>query len=313
MRPSRKLRHQRSFATVGALIVVAIVAIFQTIVIVLYVSLQRDAAHIIDISGAQRMRTQELAYFALSLGTSVPEPNAATKIANVIAEMHAVRAEIVREPQYTSGPLGRDGKTALGRLVRSYIATIHNVERHPHDPRAVAKLAAARPSVLAAYDLAVKNRVHTVNVRNYQLLVALVTGLLAQLGSIVGVWFAFVRPAERRNQHLISDVRAAREEIESTFAGNPDAISVYDETGHIIRVNASRAELIGTPANLIVGKHYSEVVSDASGLETTKNGFARAMAGEIVKFNVAIKGPGGAPIDVSATMFPRVVDDVPSA
>jgi diguanylate cyclase (GGDEF)-like protein len=193
---------ERRPATVAALLVVAVVAIFQTVVIFLLIGAQQDSAHIIDVSGLQRMRSQQLAYLALSMSASRPERGAAADIESTIAEMLATRAEIMREPRYDTGPRDEFGRTALTRLADAYFADVRAVERHPSDPSAIAVVRRMRPIVVAAYDAAVKFRVGVARVRHDALIGALFFGLTLQIASIAGVWFAIVAPSEGRARRL---------------------------------------------------------------------------------------------------------------
>ena len=291
------------------MLVVAIVAIFQTAIIELVVTAQRDGAHIIDISGAQRMRTQELAYLALCLRTKTAEPNVVGQIDTTIARLLATRAEILSEPQYDIGPRDRNGLTSIARLGASYVAAIRRVERDPSDAAAFAAVVRQRPSVFGAFDDAVEKRVAIVNEHQRRLVGGLLLGLLFQIASIVCVWLSIVAPAERRNRRLLTELRNAREEIESTFAGNPDGIAVFDRTGRLIRANQSRADFAGTSVDGIVGRHLAELIGPAK-LEATRDAFERALRGEIVRDEIQLLASDGSLVDVSVTIFPRTVDDV---
>ena len=294
-----------------ALIVVAIIAMFQTGVIFYSVGAQSDAAHIIDISGAQRQRTQRLAYFALSLTTAYPAPGAVAAISTTIGDMKRTRLELRRRPQYDSGVRGPDGRTHLGKLADRYIASVLAVVKHPHDPAAILEMERLRPIALDGFDSAVKTRVRIVSLQNTEILLALLVGLLLQIGSIVGVWLRIVAPAEERNRRLLIDVSQAREQIESTFDENPDVIAIYDRDGYLVRQNAARKTLLGSKSLKATKQHYSTFVHPSS-MAAVNESFARALAGSADRADVKILSIDKQPIEVSATFFPYLVQGVPS-
>jgi diguanylate cyclase (GGDEF)-like protein/PAS domain S-box-containing protein len=297
----------RRRAAVIAMVVIAVVAIFQTTIIFRGLDAQRDAAHIIDISGFQRSRTQALSYLALSLRGDPTDTIVRSEIDGTIAAMLATRAEISRQPQYVTGPVDRSGRTPLILKADAFIALIRSIERRPGDPRALDELRQQRPALYEAFDRTVKSRVAIAGVENERLMGALLLGLILQIVSMIGVWFAVVRPAEGRSNRLLTDVREARRELEATFDGNPDGIAVYDRNGYLIRVNATRAQFIGRPAEQIVGAHVTEVV-DARFAAVSLDAFDRALNGETVRFDSCLLADKGSPIDISVVVFPRVID-----
>ena len=289
------------------MLVVALVAIFQSGAIFMSIGAQRDAAHIIDISGAQRMRTQSLAYLALSVHSHSTEPGARAKIDETIADLLATRAEIAQKPEYTSGPRDAHGRTALEKLGDRYLAAVRGVEHDPSDDAAFASVVHLRPVLFSAYDDAVKKRVGVVDAKNRSLVTLLLVGLLLQIASIAGVWYAIVKPAERRSRRLLATVTESREEIESTFAENPDSISVYDRSGHLVRVNTSRAKLLGQLPHEMIGHHFSEYVAP-NARAAVRLAFDRALTGETVAMETQLVSDGQT-VDVSSTLFPRFVDN----
>ncbi len=289
------------------MLVVAVVAVFQSAAIFWSIDTQRDAAHIIDISGAQRMRTQQLAYLALSARARNPEPAIDAKIDRTIADLLDARAEIMRSPEYLSGPVDAHGKTALGRLSDRYIAAIRAVERDPSNAAAFAQVRTIRPTLFDAYDAAVKKRVEVADAKIRSMVLVLLVSLLLQIASIAGVWYGMVAPAERRTERLLAKVRRSREEIESTFAENPDAISVYDTEGRLVRVNASRAKLLGQLPHEMLGRHYSEYVAPQS-RSAAMLAFERALTGETVALESQLAADGRV-VEVACTMFPRFVEN----
>ncbi len=289
------------------MILVAAVAIFQSAAILWSIGAQRDAAHIIDISGAQRMRTQALAYLALSARTANPEPRIDANIDGTIDDMLAARAEIARSPEYLSGPVDAHGRTALGRLSDRYIAAVRAVERRPSDSAAFTMVRTLRPQLFNAYDDAVKKRVGVSDAKIRSLVTLLFGSLFLQILAIAAVWYLLVAPAERRGEQLLEKVRRAQEEIESTFAENPDPIAVYDTTGHLVRVNASRARLLGQLPHEMIGRHFQEFIAPG-GRDEAQAGFERALAGQTVAMETQLAADGHI-VDVSCTMFPRFVEN----
>ncbi len=289
------------------MLLVAIVAVFQSAAIFWSIDAQRDAAHIIDISGAQRMRTQALAYLALSARAHNPEPDIKAQIDRTIADLLDARAEIVRSPDYLSGPVGPSGKTALGQLSDRYLDAVRAVERDPSDAAAFARVRTLRPVLFDAYDDAVKKRVAVADAKIRSTVVVLLVSLLLQIASIAGVWYGIVAPAERRTERLFAKVRRSREEIESTFAENPDAISVYDSVGRLVRVNASRAKLLGQLPHEMIGRHFSEYVAPQV-RSAAMLAFERALTGETVALETLLAANGHT-VEVACTMFPRFVEN----
>ncbi len=289
------------------MLLVAVVAVFQSAAIFWSIDAQRDAAHIIDISGAQRMRTQALAYFALSARTRNPEPAIDAKIDRTIADLLDTRAEIVRSPEYRSGPVDSSGKTALGQLSDRYLDAVRTVEHHPSDAAAFARVRTLRPLLFDAYDEAVKKRVGVADAKIRSTVLVLLVSLLLQIASIAGVWYGIVAPAERRTERLFAKVRRSREEIESTFAENPDAISVYDSVGRLVRVNASRVKLLGELPHEMIGRHFSEYVAPQA-RSAAMLAFERALTGETVALETLLAANGHT-VEVACTMFPRFVEN----
>jgi diguanylate cyclase (GGDEF)-like protein/PAS domain S-box-containing protein len=308
MRVITKPRGAPRPATLVAMTLVTLVAVFQSIFLYLSIDAQRDAAHIIDISGAQRMRTQQLAYLALSIHAGAPEPNVRSQIATIVAAVRATRAEIMREPQYITGRVDARGRTPLARTADAYIARVLDVERHPHDPIAIAAVMHQRLLVLAAFDAAVKKRVAVATARNDRLVAVIFLGLVFQIAVVIGIWRTIVVPYERRRRELFDAVLQARAEIESTFTWNPDAIAVYDANGILTRVNHSRERLYGKAPKHLIGKHYEELVAE-SDIDRAREAFERARSGETVRDELKLRAYDGSLVDVSVSLFPRLVEN----
>ncbi|MBD5604031.1 MAG: diguanylate cyclase [Candidatus Eremiobacteraeota bacterium] len=289
------------------MIVVALVAIFQTSVVFRDLAARGDAAHIVDLSGIQRDRSQTLCYLALSLRGTKDDAPVRAEIDATIAAMIATRADIFREPKWLTGQVDRRGLTPLAHAADAFLALIRAIERRPADPALLARLREQRPVIFDAFDRAVKMRVALARAENERLMGLLLFGLALQIATIVGSWVAIVAPAERRNLRLLADIRQARNELEATFDGNPDGIAVYDVFGRLIRVNATRAQFIGRPAEELVGAHITEVV-DPRFVQASVDGFRRAMRGETVRFDSSLLAGDGSPVDISVAIFPRVID-----
>ena len=297
----------RRLATISAMVVVGLVAVFQTAAIFFSMGAYRDAAHIIDISGSQRARSQQLAYFAQALHDDPSDREARAGIDQTIAQILATRAEIMREPKYIVGGRDRDGRNSLLREADGYIAEVRALERDPSNDAALEAVRRERPRIVAAYDRAVKLRVAIAQGENTRIMEALLAGLLIQIASSVGGWFAIVAPSERRALRLLSGVRQARKELEATFDGNPDGISVYDATGRMIRANATRAAFSGKKAEELVGKMFSEMV-DPTYVDVSLDAMERTLRGEIVRFDSAIIAADGSVVDLAVAFHPRLVD-----
>ncbi len=289
------------------MIVVALVAIFQTTVVFRDLAARGDAAHIIDLSGLQRGRSQTLCYLAQSLRGTKDDAPVRAEIDAEIATMLATRADIFREPKWLTGQVDRRGLTPLARAADAFLALIREIERRPADPALLAMLQEQRPVIFDAFDRAVKMRVALARAENERLMGLLLFGLALQIATIVGSWVAIVAPAERRNLRLLADIREARNELEATFDGNPDGIAVYDRFGRLIRVNATRAQFIGRPAEELVGAHITEVV-DSRFVQASVDAFRRAMRGETVRFDSSLIAGDGSSVDISVAIFPRVID-----
>ena len=299
---------RRRTATVAAFAMVGAVAIFQTLIIVKLAVAQTNTAHIIDLSGLQRTRSQQLAYLAVSATSAVPEQNLLAKTDSLIGDMVRTRAEVLRHPQYAE-PLDHFGGTALGEDMVSYFANVRQLERHPRDRAALLDLQQGRVLFLAALDNVVTKRVQIAAAAQQSLIADLFLGLLLQLATITGVGLMIVAPSNRRIVSLLSDLDRANEEMESSFAGNPDSIAVYDVDGYLRRVNDSRSRLYGAPSEDVIGRHILEFVN-ANDAERISQFFARACAGETVNTETKFVVREGRPVEVAVTMYPRLLNNV---
>jgi diguanylate cyclase (GGDEF)-like protein len=291
------------------MLVIALIAVFQAIVLVWNLDAQQGVAHIIDISGQQRQRSTRLAYFALSLTTPYPEPHAREATRTIVADILATRRELLQYPEYRTGPIGRDGSTALERLGNQYISAVLAVEARPADRRAVETMQRLRPLVLAAYDAAVKARVAVFARHNAEVLAMVLAGLFLQIATILGVWLKIVAPSEAKSRRLLAEVRESRRQIESTFLGNPDAVAIYDARGFIIRANPMRESLLGLRSTSTIRQHYCEVVEVAS-RPAADALFERALAGEVGRADLKLVAGSGTPIEADTIWFPYTVDGV---
>ncbi len=306
LRAPRALRPPRS-ATVWALLVVAAVAIFQSSVILSLLRAQHDAAHVIDIGGAQRMRSQRLAFLAVSLHDPLTATGTRAEIDKTIDELLEARREIALNRAFDIEPRDASGRTATMRLADAYLAAIRALERNPRDERAYAEVMRLRLPMLDAFDRTVKARVRIVNAHDDELLAALLLGLLFQLVGIACVWLAIVAPAQRRSDRLLRDLSLVREQIESSFAHNPDAIAVFDSELRIERANDSHAILLGYPIEELSGRRFGEFFA-ADRLEDARPMIERAKRGETVTFETQMLARDGSPVDVALGIFARIVD-----
>jgi nitrate/nitrite-specific signal transduction histidine kinase len=84
-------RKARFSPALAAFVVIALVALLQLVFVLRLAGSQLAGAQVIDQSGAQRMRSQILAYNAAMAHFGEPDPNWRENVERSIAEMNAVR------------------------------------------------------------------------------------------------------------------------------------------------------------------------------------------------------------------------------
>ena len=288
------------------LVVLALIAFVQVGFVVGLVVSQRDGAHILDISGAQRMRSQRIAYLAELAREGAPVRAWRDELDATVSTMLDTRAELLRRRDVSPFAVDARGNTPAGTAVLRYAQAARTIVRYPHDSRAQAYIMAERLPLLAIAEGSVLARTKIVVERTRQILVGIVAGLLALL---VTMWLAFkgiVEPSERRTSELVRRLTDAEAQMRSLFANNPDSIAMYDRDGRIVRGNRASSDLLGSGANQLLGQHFTHhvVPAHANAVET---GFRRALGGESVTMNTTFYSDQDARIDVQATLFPNVV------
>lgn len=86
---------------------------------------------------------------------------------------------------------------------------------------------------------------------------------------------------ETRVHLRTNELRASQTQLFEIVNESPDAIIVYDESGHVASVNPAAERITGRPANTLLGKHFATL--DALGPEDLKRAldvFASLLAGE---------------------------------
>ena len=297
----------KSKNSLWAFLLVACVAVVQFVLVLRLANAQFDGAHVIDISGSQRMHTQEIALYVDGAHLGHPERHWRARIESTIAQMDATRAVIRTMPQFASGPIGSDGRTALGRSVDAYFAAARAIERRPDAGAPFEAIRRMRPELVAKFNAAVLLRTHVIDERARRLSFMLLAGLGVQFLTMVLVWRRLLVPAERESRALFLRVSRERDGMLSFFDQNPDAIAVYDRDGILRHSNPARSKLIGMPAEECLGKHISFFMSPTS-KEMTLDAFERAKHGRPASTTGGrLKGANGW-IDVETTFFPYLID-----
>lgn len=266
---------------------------------------QRGDAHLIDISGIARMHSQRIAYFTSRANASHPEADWRPQVE---ASIQAIRTGQIEAHGFPALDvvLGPAEQHALDANLDRYFRAARALEANPLDNAASEVIARLRPSVLGGLDDVV--RLHTAKIawQNSVLFCILIFGLV--IGSITLVSaYGLLALAERRLRRLLDSVTAEREEIQSLFDENPDAIAVYDDSGTLVRTNRARCELIGLSSSQMLGKHLSSFV-DSAGLMLALDLFERAKNGERYVGEMQLRSAAGNPIDVHLNLFPNVIN-----
>ena len=145
-------------------------------------------------------------------------------------------------------------------------------------------------------------------------------------GTIVWVrdWSVAVRDAHGHVLHFdgvledITEQRIADARFEAAFEGSPIGMAIAGSDGRIVKANKAVADLLGFPADKLIGMHFSEYSFDED-LETTRTALGRLEAGEVVRYEKRMKRPDGsfvwafislAPIDVGDDTTTRFVSHI---
>jgi diguanylate cyclase (GGDEF)-like protein/PAS domain S-box-containing protein len=140
--------------------------------------------------------------------------------------------------------------------------------------------------------------------------VALAANLAIELGmiAIIGLALRFGATALGKSMAEVATLRA---EVQSLFDENPDAITVYNREGFVLRTNRARCELLGVTIAESIGRHYLTFIEPASRPKTLEV-FERANNGERVIFDTVLKNGTGTAINVQMSAFPNLVDGIES-
>ena len=289
------------------LLLVAVVASVLFALLGFVLVAQRDGAHIININGAQRMRVQRIAYLTLEGRFPSPSPRWREEMRATIDDMLRVRSELLARRDLLPTPPDALGNTEAGRAIGSYAEAARAYLRNPADPVAFAYIRANRLPLLAIADATVTARTHIIEARNTQLIIGLFGGLAVMLLIIGVAWIRIIAPTEGRTMDLVAKLGVNEAQMRSLFRENPDAIAMYDADGRVVRGNGSSRALLGPGSEEFAGIHLLEHVAPAE-RNAMKLAFARALAGESLKFDTTFLSTSGERIDVGATLFPHVVN-----
>ena len=285
--------HANSFSRywTAAIILIVAAAVGQCFVFERLLELQRAGVAFIDSSGITRMHSQRIAYLLAMAHGGTPEPG----------WRHDVDASIAAVSERWHGD-----ESGVLTKAKPYFGAARALERRPSDDAAFDVLRQERPRILLALQTAVHQRGIRMAQRNDDLIRALFAGLCLQLGTIAGIWFGLIRPAQRRLRESLAEVGALRSEVQSLFDENPDAIAVYDRDGFLLRTNRARATLLGVAPADLIGRHCLTFIAPAI-REQAMRVFERACNGEFVAFDSQLENSAGETIDVQMNVFPNLV------
>lgn len=116
----------------------------------------------------------------------------------------------------------------------------------------------------------------------------------------------------------ITERRIADARFEAAFEDAPIGMAIANSDGRIVKANKAAADLLGFPAEKLVGMHFSEYSFDEE-VETTLAALGKLEAGEVVRYEKRMKRQDGsylwalislAPIDVGDDTTTRFVSHV---
>jgi diguanylate cyclase (GGDEF)-like protein/PAS domain S-box-containing protein len=282
------------------------VALVQFLFVLRLAGAQLDGARVIDQSGAQRMRSQILAYNAAMAHFGEPDPNWRANVERSIGEMTAVRALLRQSPAYLRGPFDAAGRSQADRDLAKYITAVRAIERDPTAREPFAIVREMRPLMLREFDTAVQYRRSALDARARMFTFAVIAGMVGELITIVVVYFSLVAPWERANDALLEQVSHERARMMSFFDENPDSIAVYDTGGRLLHANPARLKMLNSRIEDQIGRHISTFPTQNS-LDAALFAFERANQGETAAASARLRGSDSY-IDVESTFFPYVVD-----
>jgi diguanylate cyclase (GGDEF)-like protein/PAS domain S-box-containing protein len=288
-----------------AFAIVAFIAFVQCSALALLTATQRESAHVIDISGAQRMRSQRIALLAIAARAGQPLPGWRAELDGTLADFTETHRELSLRDDFRTGALGSDGLTDLGRRYARYRAAAVALERHPNDVAAVETIRRDRLPLLARLDAAVHLRTALFERYNRWLVGAILAGLLGQLAAIAFAWRRVMLPTIRTAEAALAELEERRLQFRSVFSQNPDTIGVYDREGTLLHGNRASLSLLGASDVPLIGRHVSKHVADDE-IERCERAFAEAVAGRACALDTAFVASDGTRIAVNVNFFPRI-------
>jgi diguanylate cyclase (GGDEF)-like protein len=214
----------------GVLVFVALIALVQFICMVYMAFAQIDGAHLIETGGAQRMRTQRIAYLALAAQTGHASSDWHTEMDSTVNEFltlpRTLRGDLV------AMPLDASTDTAVVRAMLSYARAARSLEINPQDKAGLRYIAANRRPLLYAIDSYVKHEVQVAQIRAEQLVAGLSVGLACMVAIMALAWKRILSPYERLTAELIVRLNRTNGRLRSLLSTNSDG-SVATDAKHI--------------------------------------------------------------------------------
>jgi diguanylate cyclase (GGDEF)-like protein/PAS domain S-box-containing protein len=294
-------------SSLQALAIVAAIAVLQFSGLALLTASQSESAHIVDISGAQRVRSQRVALLVTAAYAGMPLAGWRSELGRTLAELTATTDELAKRTNFPAGVLGSGGKTELSRHLAAYEAAARRLEVNPKDARAFADVRDELQPVLGLLDFAVHVRTARFATYNHWLVGAMLLGLLLQLGAIALAWYRVMLPSMRQTERSRVELEASQGEFRSLFEQNPDAVAIYDRAGTLLRGNQANIALLGFRHGSLVGQNFSRHVA-ADELARVQGAFAEVLAGTAVSLKTVFIGAGNERIAVDSSLFPRSVN-----
>jgi diguanylate cyclase (GGDEF)-like protein/PAS domain S-box-containing protein len=286
-----------------AFLAIAFVAVVQCVFLALLTDAQSDTAHIIDISGSQRMRSQRIAVLTIAAHDGQPLPGWRVELDRTLGELAEGRRALAPRHDLRVSPVGPDGLTTLGRSYLRYEDAARRIERDPSDAAAYAYIVHNRLALLARLDDAVHIRSARFVDHNRLLVAAIFVGLVGQLVGIAVVLLRVFLPSIKRADTAFARLEESQQQFYSLFAQNPDLIAIYDRQGHVVLGNRAATRLLKT-GEAAIGEHFSNHVVDEE-LALVNEAFETARSGQPVSIETTFKATDGERIAVHATIFPQ--------
>lgn len=297
----------RRSAGTQALVLVAAMAIAQSAIMGLMLASQHDGARIVNINGAQRMRTQRVAYLALAARSAKPPADWRPELHGTIDDALRVRAELLaRTDPLPASPGHLSGVAAAGMML-AYADAARRIEGNPRDDAAYDFISTTRLPLLRALDWTVEARSNMIDARNTRLFQASMASAAFMLVTLLAIWWRIIFPTESRTRAVVANLAKSRAQISSLFRENPDAVAMYDPDGHVIDGNRASLALLGQMSSELLGSHFMNHIAPGED-GVAREAFARALAGESVEIDTHFRDAQSDSIAVRATLFPNVIE-----